>query len=187
MMKNGKISVWLIGNDLREFFFFVLFPAVFNIVCAFSYLVPPFNVTISKSYYDPLYAGTNLTITCNITLSNLVDIPVIVSSEWTRNGSEITETTITEDLVKINNLNYIASLEFFPLNALTDNREYKCSVRVIPSVLDEDDYMYIINITNNASTALDVLGEFVVGLVKITVTAIQYCTNTELSKTKKVN
>ena len=158
--------------------FFALFPAVFIIVCAFSYLVPPWDVTISQSYYDPLYAGTNLTITCNITLSNLVDIPVIVSNEWTRNRNEITEITITEDLVKINNFNHIASLEFFPLNALTDDGKYKCSVRVIPSVMDEDDYMYITNVTNNASTALDVLGEFVVGLFKITVTAIQYCTNT---------
>ena len=154
--------------------FFALFPAVFIIVCTSSYLVPPFNVTISQSYYDPLYAGTNLTITCDITLSNLVDIPVIVSNEWTRNGNEITETTITEDLIKINNLNYIASLEFFPLNALTDDGEYKCSVRVIPSVMDEDDYMYITNTTNNASTALDVLGEFIVDLVKITVILYYY-------------
>ena len=158
--------------------FFALFPAVFIIVCACSILVPPFNVTISQSYYGSLYAGINLTITCNITLSNLVDIPVIVSNEWTRNGNEITKTTITEDLVKINNLNHIASLEFFPLNALTDDGEYKCSARVIPSVMDEDDYMYITNVTNNASTALDVLSEFIVGLVKITVTAIQYYTNT---------
>ena len=154
--------------------FFALFPAVFIIVCTSSYLVPSFNVTISQSYYDPLYTGTNLTITCDITLSNLVDIPVIVSSEWTRNGNEITETTLTEDLIKISNLNYIASLEFFPLNALTDDGEYKCSVRVIPSVMDEDDYMYITNTTNNASTALDVLGEFIVDLVKITVILYYY-------------
>ena len=101
-----------------------------------------------------------------------MDIPVIVNNEWTRSGSEITETTITEDLIKINNLNYIASLEFFPLNALTDDGEYKCSVRVIPSVMDKDDY--ITNVTNNASTALDVLGEFIVGLVKITVILYHY-------------
>ena len=93
-----------------------------------------------------------------------MNIPVKVSNEWTRDGSEITETTITEDLVKINNLNYIASLEFFPLNALTDDGEYKCSVSVIPSVMDEDDYMYITNVTNNASTAMDILGQFIVGL-----------------------
>ena len=160
--------------------FFTLFPAVFIFACAFSYLVPPFNVTISQNYYDPLYAGTNLTITCDITLSNLVDIPVIVSNEWTRNGNEITETTITEDLVKINNLNHITSLEFLPLNALTDDGEYKCSVRVILSVMDENDYIYITDVTNNASTALDVLSEFIVGLVKIIVTVMQYFTNTIL-------
>ena len=44
--------------------------------------------------------------------------------------------------------------------------------------MGEDEYMYITNITNNASTAVDVLRELNEGLVKITVTAIQYCTNT---------
>ena len=59
MIKNGKIYVWLIGNNLcKSCFFFALFPAVFIIVCACSILVPSFNVTISQSYYDPLYAGT---------------------------------------------------------------------------------------------------------------------------------
>ena len=154
--------------------FFTLFPVFLLLYVLFLFSPSSGCYYLSELYYDPLYTGTNLTITCDITLTNLVDIPVIVSNEWTRNGSEITETTVTEDLFKVNNLNYMANLEFFPLNALTDDGEYKCSVGVIPSVMDEDDYLYITNVTNNTSTTLDVLSEFIVGLVKITVILYYY-------------
>ncbi len=78
-------------------------------------IVPPFDVAISQDYTDPLYTGTNLTITCSITLDSLVNIPVIVNNQWTRNANGIPEATITEDLVINTNLTYTATLEFFPL------------------------------------------------------------------------
>ena len=55
-------------------------------------MVPAFDITISQDYTAPLYTGTNLTIMCSISLNSLVDIPVTVSNNWTRNNSEITET-----------------------------------------------------------------------------------------------
>ena len=116
------------------------------------------DVTISQSYYDPLFTGTNLTITCDITLSNLVDIPVIVSNVWTRDGSEINENTIMGDFVKLTDLSYTTSLEYYPLNSFTDDGQYKCLVKVIPKMMD--DFEYLTNRTNSASTVLDVFGKF---------------------------
>ena len=117
--------------------------------------VPPFDVEISQDYNDPLYAGTNLTITCEITLSSLVDIPVIVSNQWTRNGYEITEDTITEDLIGDDNLIHTATLEFFPLYHVTDDGEYRCSVNITADIGDN----YVESIYNNRSTTFTVLGE----------------------------
>ena len=86
-----------------------------------------------------------------------MNIPIKVSNEWTRNGSQITEDTIRDDILKNNNLAYTPSLEFYPLNALTDDGEYRCTVRVSSDEMDENSYTT--SITNNASTSLDVLGK----------------------------
>ena len=118
-------------------------------------IVPPFDVAISQDYNDPLYTGTNLTITCSITLDSLVDIPVIVNNIWTRNGSVITENTITENLITNSNISYTATLEFFPLYSLTDDGEYQCSVALYADVLDD----YVANASSSASTSIDVLGK----------------------------
>ncbi len=118
-------------------------------------IVPPFDVAISQDYTDALYTGTNLTIACTITLDSLVNIPVIVNNQWTRNGNVITEVTIVEDLVINTNLTYTATLEFFPLYYMTDDGDYQCSVDVIPDVTDN----YVTNISNSASITIDVLGK----------------------------
>ncbi len=115
-------------------------------------IVPPFDVAISQDYTDPLYTGTNQTITCSITLDSLVNIPVIVNNLWTRNGNGITETTITDDLVINTNLTYTATLEFFPLYHMTDDGNYQCSVDVVTD-------NYVTNISNIASATIDVLGK----------------------------
>ena len=117
-------------------------------------LVPPFDVTISQDYSDPLYTGTNLTITCDIELSSLVDIPVNVSNNWTRDGADIMESTITNDLVEVTSLKHTATLEFYPLYHATDDGLYQCSV-----MISSDDDEYVNSISNSASTTLDVLGK----------------------------
>ena len=86
-----------------------------------------------------------------------MNIPMKVSNKWTRNGSQITEKTIKDDFLKNRNLTYTASLEFYPLNVFTDDGEYTCTVRVSSDEMDENSYTT--NITNSASTSLDVLGK----------------------------
>ena len=119
-------------------------------------------VDISRNYLGTLYAGTPLTLTCEITLDDLVDIPVIVTNQWTRNMTNITEPTITETLVETDTNHYTATLEFYPLSAAYDNGEYQCTVLV---TADTDD-TYTTDITNETSTDVVVEGEYVMTLIR---------------------
>ena len=115
-------------------------------------------VEITRNYLDTLYAGTPLTLTCNITLDDLVDIPVIVTNQWTRNMMNITEPTITESLIETDTNHYTVTLDFYPLSAVYDNGEYKCTVLVTADTTNN----YITNniIINDASTDVVVEGQY---------------------------
>ena len=121
-------------------------------------IVPPFTTEMSRNYLHTLYAGTQLTLTCNITLDDLVDIPVIVTNQWTRNMMNITEPTITESLIQTDTNHYTATLDFYPLSAVYDKGEYKCTVLVTADTTD--DYIKNNIITNDASTHVVVEGQY---------------------------
>ena len=129
-----------------------------TIIIFYSLTVPPFAVDISRNYLGTLYAGTPLTLTCNITLDDLVDIPVIVTNQWTRNMMNITEPTITESLIQTDTNHYTATLDFYPLSANYDNGEYKCTVLVTADTDDD----YTTNIINETSTDVVVEGEYII-------------------------
>ena len=128
-----------------------------KIIIFYSLTVPPFAVDISRNYLGTLYAGTPLTLTCNITLDDLVDIPVIVTNQWTRNMMNITEPTITESLIETDTNHYTATLDFYPLSASYDNGEYKCTILVTTDTDDD----YTTNIINETSTDVVVEGEYI--------------------------
>ena len=113
-------------------------------------------VDINRNYFRTLYAGTPLTLTCNITLDDLVDIPVIVTNQWTRNMMNITESTITESFIQTDTNHYTASLDFYPLSAVYDNGEYMCTVLVAANTDDN----YIRNVRMDASTDVVVEGKY---------------------------
>ena len=128
----------------------------------YSLIVPPFMVDISRNYLGTLYAGTPLTLTCEITLDDLVDIPVIVTNQWTRNMTNITEPTTTVNLTETDTNRYTATLEFYPLSATYDNGEYQCTVLVTANTDD----IYTTNITNETSIDVVVEGEYVMTLIR---------------------
>ena len=128
----------------------------------YSLIVPPFTVDISRDYSGTLYAGIPLTLTCNITLDDLVDIQVNVTNQWTRNMMNITEPTITETLNKTDTNHYIATLEFYPLSATYDNGEYQCTILVTANTDDD----YITSITNETSTDVVVESEYIITLIR---------------------
>ena len=127
------------------------FPFVVLSILLFD-TVPPFTVDISRDYSGTLYAGDPLTLTCTITLNNLVDIPVIVTNQWTSDMMNINESSITETIIETDTNRYTAALHFYPLSA-NDDGEYKCIVLVVTNTTDS----YInSNVSNEASTEVTV-------------------------------
>ena len=115
-------------------------------------------VTISKEHDDTLYAGTQFFIKCDIMLDPLVTIPVTVTNQWTRNGTNVpmgsSDATVTEDLNMIDELYYNATLMFYPLDNADDSGMYTCNV----AVTAPNSYMYLRNTSASANTSITVIG-----------------------------
>ncbi|XP_019851153.1 PREDICTED: uncharacterized protein LOC105312503 [Amphimedon queenslandica] len=118
---------------------------------------PPVLVTISKEHDDILYAGTPFFIKCDIMLDPLVTIPVTVTNQWTRDGTNVpmgsSDDTITEGLNMINTLHYNATLMFYPLDNADDSGMYTCNVEVTAP----NSYMYLRNTSANVNTSITVI------------------------------
>ena len=95
-------------------------------------------------------------------LNPLVTIPVIVTNQWTRDGTNvpITDATITEGLNMINTLHYNATLMFYPLDNADDSGMYTCNVKVAAP----NSYVYLRNTTSSANTSITVIGEYILYL-----------------------
>ena len=120
----------------------------------YLFIVPPVLVSISQDHSGILYAGTPFIFRCDITLSNFVTIPVTVSNQWTHNNNNILvqdDTTIASGLNKSSNLEYEATLGFYPLNT-TDSGLYVCNVSVVTS------FQYIQDTSAQANNSIDVTG-----------------------------
>ncbi|XP_019860105.1 PREDICTED: netrin receptor DCC-like, partial [Amphimedon queenslandica] len=126
---------------------------IFNLTVDF----PPVIVTISKERDDTLYAGTPFFIKCDIMLDALVTIPVTVTNQWTRDGTNVpmdsSDATITEDLNMINTLYHNATLMFYPLDNADDSGMYTCNVEVTAP----NSYMYLRNTSASANTSITVM------------------------------
>ncbi|XP_019849961.1 PREDICTED: hemicentin-1-like [Amphimedon queenslandica] len=118
---------------------------------------PPVIVTISKERDDTLYAGTSFFIKCDIMLDPLVTIPVTVTNQWTRDGTNVpmgsSDATITEGLNMINTLHYNATLMFYPLDNADDSGMYTCNVEVTAP----NSYTYLMNTSTNANSSITVM------------------------------
>ena len=117
------------------------------VVLLHFYTVPPVAVEVSRDYGDPLYAGTNLTLTCSTDLDEyLVDIPVHLSTSWTRNNVPVTTDAIhleqQPSLVNPTLLTYAATYFFTPLDDMFNSTDmgdsgiYQCDLTVMPDVSD---------------------------------------------------
>ena len=72
----------------------------------------------------------------------------------------ITEPTITESFIQTDTNHYTATLDFYPLSAVYDNGEYKCTVLVTADTEDN----YTAYITNDASNDVVVESQFIIDL-----------------------
>ena len=118
------------------------------------------TVTISKEHDDTLYAGTPFFIKCDIMLDPLVTIPVTVTNQWTRDGTNVpmgsSDATISEDLNMIDDdLYYNATLMFYPLDNADDSGMYTCNV----AVTAPNSYTYLRNTSASVNTSITVMGK----------------------------
>ncbi|XP_019863817.1 PREDICTED: uncharacterized protein LOC109592972, partial [Amphimedon queenslandica] len=125
---------------------------VFSVIVDF----PPVLVTISKERDDTLYAGTPFFIKCDILLNPMVSIPVTVTNQWTRDGTNVpmgsSDATITEGLNMIDALNYNATLMFYPLDNADDSGMYTCNIEVTAP----NSYMFFTNTSASANISITV-------------------------------
>ena len=135
-----------------------------------NYPVLPVAVEMSMDHGDPLYAGTNLTLTCSIDLDeDLVDIPIIVSTSWMKNTtlviSDSTHSVQQPLAIDTTLLTYVATYSFIPLDDnfnnigksdSGDSGAYQCDFIVMPNVSNS-----FVNPRNSSSASNDiaVLGE----------------------------
>ena len=117
------------------------------------------TVNISKEHDDTLYAGTPFFIKCDIMLNPLVTIPVTVTNQWTRDGTNVpmgsSDATITEDTYMIDAVHYNATLMFYPLDNADDSGEYSCNVEVTAPFNNK----YFRNTSANANASFLVNGK----------------------------
>ena len=115
-------------------------------------------MTISQSYTDTLYSGTPLNVTCDLELPALVDIPVVVSNQWTTtdnaNIPSADDTTITDDLTSSSNLQHTATLFFYPLN-VTDSRGYQCNIMIVANDVTGNDFVNPFNVVDSTSIVVE--------------------------------
>ena len=90
--------------------------------CSHSPAVPAPTVSIMASGSAPLYAGTSFSLTCDFTLSPLVDISPATAVSWRAGGTAV---DTSPDRITASG----DSLSFSPL-ATSDSGSYTCEVTV---------------------------------------------------------
>ena len=106
--------------------------------------VPPPSLSISLSRTSDFFIGTDLTMSCNITVDPNVDTSVSVNVTWTMTDSNgvdyhlnsnsldgrITVDTVPTAIPTYNS--YQSQVRFSALNNFTDSGTYYCNVSIIP-------------------------------------------------------
>ena len=79
-----------------------------------------------------MFAGSVLTLNCNIYLSVEVGREVVIVATWKRNGTVLVATAsqMASDIVATNTTNYLSQLMFNPLQLGLDDGVYNCEARI---------------------------------------------------------
>ena len=94
-----------------------------------------------------------------VDLKPLVTIPVTVTNQWTRDGTNVpmgsSDATITEGFDMINTSYYSATLMFYPLDNADDSGVYTCNVEVTAP----NSFTYLRNTSANTNTSMTVISK----------------------------
>ena len=88
--------------------------------------VPPPVVAVFLSQNGPLYAGTRVTITCNVTLDSSVSNNELVSIDWTGVDHVPLDRVSTTPVIRVFNSSYTSTLTISPL-ADQDDGTFTCT------------------------------------------------------------
>ena len=131
------------------------------ILLFYSFLctVPQPTVVITRSHSDIVYVGTALTLTADITFSDLsgIDVPLSFDIIWTSDDGVISDDDrITISAVSGSGANYTASLSYSPIT-IDDGGLVTATLTVRPS----DGSQFIQSVTAIAQETVDVEGLYV--------------------------
>lgn len=118
--------------------------------------------TVSVTTLQPTINGTNVNLTCTITLDAAVNTAVNASGAWLNSNNLLTTFNINcitvSDTKGINHSTCQTLFQFEPLgNNSRDGGDYVCAATVIPF----PESKYIRNISNNGSLPLTVQGKMI--------------------------
>ena len=129
-----------------------------------SCAVPEAEVIITRNHDDTVYDGTTLTLTANITFSDLTgaDVPLSLDISWTRDDDVINcDTRIIVSTVTSSGTSYTATLIYSPITT-DDSGQVTASVTITPSVESQ----YIQSVTVMAlEVRLDVQGIYILHVI----------------------
>ena len=91
--------------------------------CSYVITVPAPDVVVTATYATPLYVGSNLTLTCTVTLDPNVDNDETVTTSW-------------------NGPNHISGKRYLVDNASNSDRRYTSSLTINP-IVQKDSGTYI--------------------------------------------
>ena len=118
--------------------------------------MPPPPIISGSPRNTSFFRGLVLTLTCSITLGDVVDTPVTVQGIWNRNGAELTDGDENGRITIVNppmsSPPYDITLRFNPLN-VTDAGTYECDMTVTPQ-----DTTFISTATTSNSRAITISG-----------------------------
>ena len=122
---------------------------------------PTDNTIIRRPQVETYTVGLNLDLVCRVVFITAVDSPLILNSQWTRNGTQVIGDggqiavrdfqRVGSDLPQV----YESVVEFTPLNTAENNTDYTCGVTVTAQ-----DSTYITGTTATVSTDLTVEGNY---------------------------
>ena len=144
-----------------------------NLLFLFSLTVPTPDLDISLSRQSDYLAGSELNITCDITIDPNVNTPFMVTTVWTMLdevssgiGMQVTDPEILKDgsgskqsrisliyPIETDFNTYRSQVQFITLSSSMDSGSYTCTVDVIPTA----GYNYV-----NAATTTNITTNFTV-------------------------
>ena len=131
-------------------------------MCLFPPVPSPTDTTIIRRPQVETYTvGLNLDLVCRVVFITAADSPLILNSQWTRNGTPVMGDggqIVVRDFQRVGSdlpQEYESVVEFTPLNTAENNTDYTCGVTVAAQ-----DSTYITGTTATVSTDLTVEGSY---------------------------